>query len=102
MEIDAQKATFLPFLAGAAGSIVALKFAPGTTWVERITNVMSGTAFTWAIAPAAGEYFHLATPQMLSCLSFVLGLFGMSIAAAIMAAIKNLDLAKMISDKFGK
>ena len=97
MDFDPQKIVAAPVVAGAAGSVVALKFAPGATWTERLTNVGSGSAFAAFVAPAMAEYFHIASPQMLSCLSFALGLFGMSLASALFTGLKGLDVAGIIS-----
>lgn len=102
MDLDPQKILAAPVVAGAAGSVVALKFAPGASWAERMTNVASGSAFAAFIAPAMSEYFHIASPQMLSCLSFALGLFGMSIAAALFTGVKGIDVASILTGWFKK
>jgi hypothetical protein len=64
--------------------------------------VVSGSACAGFIAPAAGEYFHLGTASMLSFLSFALGLFGMSIAAAVMTGIKDLKVGEIVSGWISK
>ena len=97
MDIDPQKLAAAPFLAGVAGALVALRFAPGASWVERVTNVASGSACAAFIAPAAGEYFHLSSASMLSCMSFALGLFGMSVAAALMTGMRDIKVGEIVS-----
>ena len=102
MDFDPNKLLTAPLFAGVMGSLIALRFAPGVSWSERFTNVASGSACAGFIAPAMGEYFHLGTASMLSFLSFALGLFGMSIAAAVMSGIKDLKVGEIVSGWISK
>jgi hypothetical protein len=97
MELDPTKLVATPLFAGVAGALVALRFAPGATWGDRSINVLSGSACAGFIAPAAGELFKLTSSPMLACLSFFLGMFGMSIAAAIMQGFRDLKVAEILS-----
>lgn len=96
MDIDPNKLIGTPLSAGLVGALAGLKFAPGITWGERTINVITGSACAGFVAPAAGEIFKLTTPSMLSCLSFFLGMFGMSLAAAIMAGLREVKLGEII------
>jgi len=84
-----------PWLAGAVGAVVGLKFVAGATWPERAANVAAGTAVAVFVAPAVADYYALSSP-VTAGLSFTFGLFGVAIAHAIFAAIHALDLAAVI------
>lgn len=87
--------------AGIGGAVVGvvlnLRSAPGATLVERVFNVLSGAACAWWLAPAAVNVFGLSAGSAESSLSFLIGMFGMSIAAAVMEAVRTIKLADIIS-----
>lgn len=97
MDIDPQKIVTHPLAAGILGSLVGLRLAPGLSWPERFTNVITGSLCAGFAAPAAGEMFRLTSPAMMSFLAFVLGLFGMSIAAAVMQALRETKFGEAIT-----
>jgi len=97
MDLEPQKILANPLMAGIAGALVGLRFAPGMSWLERITNIGSGAACAGFIAPAAGELFNLSSIRMQAALAFALGMFGMSLAAAVMQGVRDLKLAEIIS-----
>lgn len=97
MDIDPHKVIASPFAAGILGALAGLKFAPGISWLERVTNVVTGSACAGFAAPAAGEMFRLTSPSMLGFLAFAVGMFGMSIAAAVMQGLRDLKLAEIIA-----
>lgn len=96
MPLDFDHLTSTQALAGAGGSLVSLKFAPGATWKERAFNFAAGTMAAIAVAPAIAEWLKLTSPAMLSGLSFSVGLFGLSVAAAITAAVRDAKLADVL------
>lgn len=85
------------FAAGALGALVGLKFAPGATWAERAFNVGAGSLCAGFFAPALAEWLKVPSPGMHSALSFAVGMFGISLAAAIAQALKDTKLADIIS-----
>lgn len=97
MDLDPNKIFANPLTAGVAGALVGLRFAPGMSWLERITNVASGAACAGFVAPAAGELFNLSSISMQGALAFAIGMFGMSLAASIMQGVRELKLADIIS-----
>lgn len=97
MDIDLHKIATSPFVAGVLGAVVGLKGAPGLSWQERFTNVIAGSAIALFVAPAVGEFFRLTSPSMLGLLAFALGMFGMSIAAAILQWLRDGKLGEAIS-----
>ena len=102
MDIDPQKILAAPALAGMAGAVVALRFAPGTSWAERITNVVSGFACAMFAAPALAEGFKLISVPMISALSFFTGMFGMSVAAALLQGVRDLKVADIVTGWISK
>lgn len=97
MDIDPQKIVSTPLFFGVAGALIATKFAPGISWLERITNASSGAACAGLLTPAVGEMFKLSSTSMLNGLAFVIGMFGMSIVAAIMQGLRDLKVADIIT-----
>ncbi len=97
MEIDTQKVIAHPLAAGVLGALVGLRFAPGVTWLERVSNVATGTVFAGYVAPAAGEIFRLSTVSMQSALAFAIGMFGMSAAAAVMQGLRDIKLGEIMT-----
>ena len=97
MDIDLHKLATSPEGAGLLGALVGLRFAPGLSWLERLGNTITGLGCASFIAPAAGEMFKANSPTMIGFLAFILGMFGMSVAAAIAQAIRDLKLAEIIA-----
>jgi len=97
MDIDISAAARNPFVGGALGAIVGLKFAPGATWPERVANVVAGGLCAGYGAPAASEWLHVTSAHMQSGLAFAVGLFGLSLAAAVWQGLRELKLAEIIT-----
>lgn len=92
MNLDPQAAEEVaksPWLAGALGAVVALRGVPGSTWLERLINVLCGSLLSGFLSPALSEYFGMSTAAMQSAMSFAVGLFGLNLMAAILAFIKT-------------
>lgn len=96
LDIDPEKVLHTPFLVGALGSLVGLRFAPGLSWWERLANVAAGSACAGVLAPAVGDWLH-ATAPLQSALAFVVGLFGLSLAAAVMQGLRDLKVGDILS-----
>lgn len=84
------------WFSGLAGSIVALRGAPGATWKQRAFNVFSGLVFAGFGAPAVIETFELNTAGMASAVGFACGLFGMNLVAAVTSWIAEAKLADVL------
>lgn len=75
--------------AGALGALASLPFhADVRTFGQRVFAVGSGAAAAHYVTPLVIEYFSITTPKAGS-VAFLVGLFGMSIAAAILRSIKD-------------
>jgi len=101
-DIDPEHALRSHFFAGAAGSAVALRFAPGASWLERVANVASGSVVAGICSPALVEWFHVSSPGIGYAIAFGVGMFGLSLAAAIIQAIRELELSKIIAGWLGR
>lgn len=97
MNFDADHILGSPFTIGGLGSLVALKFAPGTSWWERFTNVVSGMLVAGYGAPALTEWLQFKSEGLGNAAAFVVGLLGMSLIAAALQAIRDLKLAEIVS-----
>ena len=97
MDIDPQKIITNPLFPGVVGALVGLRFAPGSSLLERLMNVAAGAACAGFVAPAAGEIFHLTSVSMMGFLAFVTGMFGMSLAASVVQALRDVQLSVIIT-----
>lgn len=95
--MEPEKIVSNPFAIGALGAVItAIKFTPGASWPERVTNVLAGSAFAGFVTPALVEWLHMSSQSYTSGAAFLFGLVGMSLAAAILQAIKDLPLTKIL------
>lgn len=94
---DVDKLARSPFAAGVAGSLVALRFAPGASWGERALNVLAGSITAAYVSPALAEWLRITSPGLQSGLAFLLGLFGLSLAAAGLQAIRETPLGQVLT-----
>lgn len=102
MDIDIDQVGRSPWSAAALGSIVALKFAPGVTWAERCINVTAGSLIAGFLAPVAAEWLHITAPHLQSGLAFVIGLFGLSLTAAVMQGVRDIKLGEIVTGWIGR
>lgn len=97
MDVDLDKVARNPFMAGALGALATLRFAPGASWWERATNVLAGSVCAGYCAPALAEWWAIALPGVRSALAFGVGMFGLSLAAAITQGIRDTRVAEIIA-----
>lgn len=98
MDLDnLDKAARSPWAAGALGSFVALRYAPGVTWLERVGNVISGAACAGFFAPALAEWLAITSQVMQSGMAFGVGMFGLSLAASITEGIRQVKFGDIIN-----
>lgn len=90
MEIDPERIARSPFAIGAIGALItAVRFTPGASLLERTFNVVAGAAAAGYISPALVEWLGMSSPSYLSGSAFLVGMVGMSLAAALLQAIKE-------------
>ena len=97
MDLDPDHIIRGPFIAGLSGSIVALRWVPGITLPERLFNALAGTAMAGFGSPALSDWLHITSAGTVSALAFAVGLFGLSLAAAVVQAVRDIKLAEIIT-----
>lgn len=86
-----------PASAGLVGALISLRWVPGTTYMQRATNVGSGWGIAYFCGPIVAEFFGMTTPSSQLGLGFALGLFGVNLVAVVMDTIK-LKLGPALAD----
>jgi hypothetical protein len=87
-------------LAGLIGGVVSLRFFEGLTGWGKVVTALGGAAFANYLAGPASEYLAVSASHE-GGVGFVLGLFGMSVAAAGIKAVRDVDWAGVIKGKIG-
>lgn len=88
-------------LPGVLGAVVGLKFAPGATFPQRLSNFVCGATIARFGGPAAVEFFNQAPDSgMAAFIIFSMGLFGLSLADAIYRGIKETKFSELIAGLF--
>lgn len=98
-DIDAAALLNHPAVAGLAGALVGLKFAPGATWHERLFSVAAGAAISVYAGPITAEQLALTSEGARMGLGFGLGMFGLTVADVISRGVRDLKLGEIIADK---
>ncbi len=103
MDIDPEKIVSSPFTIGALGAFVAaIKFTPGSSWLEKFVNVISGALIAGFLAPALVDFLKMSSPSYQSGAAFAVGLLGMSVVAAVIQGIKDTPLGVIITGWLSK
>lgn len=97
MDFEPHKMAANPLVAGLAGAFVGLRFAPGASWLERSANVAAGAVCSGFVAPAASEMLKLSSPSMTGFMAFVIGMFGMSLASAVMQGLRDVKVGEIVT-----
>ena len=83
-------------LAGFIGGVLALRFFEGLTPTGKAWTVAGGMAMAYFVTHPVIDFFVLK-PHYEGAVGFVVGLFGMSIAAALFSAVKQIELARIVA-----
>jgi FtsH-binding integral membrane protein len=94
--VDAPKAIVI---AGLLGSLMSLTFIDGMGKRQRFVAVMAGTIMAHYLTPLIAHMY--AEDNYAETIGFLIGLFGMSITAAIFRAIQSSDLWNFIMRRWG-
>lgn len=78
-------------IAGLIGGIISLRFFSGVTPLKAIPIVLGGWACANYGTPALVEFYQLKADGYQAGIAFAIGLFGMSIVAAVFQVIHNTD-----------
>lgn len=87
-------------IAGLLGALVSLQFLSHMKGWERLTAFVSGWVIACYVAPVV-SYF-LGIEQFQGPVGFMVGIYGMSITAAIYEAIKKADPWGLIMSRWGR
>ena len=101
-EVDVNRAAHHPLTAGLLGALVGLRWAPGTTWLGKLSNVAAGSLFAGYLGPVAAQLLGWPGPEAQSALGFGFGLFGLSLAGSVAQAIKETQLSELVKQWFGR
>lgn len=96
-DFDFGKASSSPFVIGALGALVGLRWAPGASWPARMWNVLCGALVAGYVTEALLESLAVKSPAMLGGIAFLLGAAGMSLMGAIITGIRETKLAEIIA-----
>lgn len=86
-------------VAGFLGSVLSLSFIDDLGKKQRIGAVVAGIISAHYLAPLIAHVFN--EEAYVETIGFLVGLFGMSIMAAVFRAIKNSDLWGLVKRRFG-
>lgn len=86
-----------PFFVGAVGSIVTLKFAPGARFIDRLQNVIGGSACAGYGTPFLSDWMGWSSINVKLFSAFVIGVVSMTLVAEILQAMKSVPWAEMIT-----
>ncbi len=86
-------------IAGFIGSVMSMSFVDGMNKKQRVAALVSGTIMAhYLSSPIANSFSH---GQYRETIGFLVGLFGMSICAAIFRSIKDSNLWELFEKRFG-
>lgn len=103
MDIDPERLIRNPFAVGAIGALItAVKFTPGASWPERAFNVLAGSLAAGYLTPALIDWLDMPSQVYASGAAFLLGLVGMSLAAAMLQAIKDTPFGQILTGWIGR
>lgn len=87
-------------IAGFIGAVISLKFLTEIqTWPARIFMAFCGTMCAAYATPGIADYFKWSE-RVESALAFAVGLFGMTLANAVMGALREMKIAEAIGSWF--
>jgi hypothetical protein len=83
-------------IAGAFGAFISLRFFEGlSTWEKWVTFVGGWAAASWLAEPTAA-YLDLEHRSMETGLSLLIGMFGMSLAAAVIRVVRDTNWTDVV------
>lgn len=86
-------------IAGLLGSLLSLAFIKSMTRKQQCVAVLSGCVMAHYLAPLIAFLLH--EENYAETIGFLVGLFGMSICAAVFRAIQNSDLWALVKRRWG-
>lgn len=93
---DLRDVAAVKIISGLVGSVVSLKFVPGTK-LEKATMVLGGLACAFYGADLIAEYLGISVKGV-GLIGFLVGMFGMTILHKIFEGFAALDAKSMAAD----
>lgn len=81
-------------IAGTIGAVLSLRFFDGLNMQDKFTTAAGGAASANYLTEPAMQFFGLTPATFEGGLGFIIGLFGMSIAAAVVRTIRDTNWAE--------
>lgn len=100
MEMPALDTSKSVVLAGFLGSMLSMSFVDGMGKRQRLVAVLFGMVMSHYLAPFIAFMFKEEAYE--PTIGFLVGLFGMSVVAAVFRAIQNSDIWGFIMSRFTK
>lgn len=94
------KSSMSALIAGVIGAAVSLKFAPEMSTWEKVTTVATGACMAQFITDPLSAYFSFQVYR--DSIGFLIGLFGLSLCAAILKVVKETNLSQVLTDFLSK
>jgi hypothetical protein len=81
------------------GGLVSLKFLPGASWWERVTNGLSGMAAAYFLCGPVASRLKMDDAGSIGALAFLIGCFGVAVMMRIHEYIKIADIGAIFRRK---
>lgn len=88
-------------VAGAIGAFISLRFFDGLGTRDRWLTFVGGWALASYLTGLAHEYFELKTVSAETGIALLVGLFGMSVVAALIKVIRETDWIGIVKRRGG-
>lgn len=88
-------------VAGAVGSFISLRFFDGLGTGERWATFFGGLGLAAYLTESIFVFFELTSIKIESGLALLIGLFGMSLVAAVIKTIRETDWASFVKRRTG-
>lgn len=86
-----------PILASALGSLVGMRFAPGASWVARVTNGVGGFASAIYGTQLLTWFLKLESVGAIAGLSFLVGILSMVVIDALVQGLRETRLGGFLN-----
>ena len=87
-----------PFFVGGVGSVIALKFAPGARFIDRLQNVAGGSVCAGYGTPFVAEWMGWTSINMKLFSAFIIGVVSMTLVAEILQALKAVPWSELFTN----
>lgn len=86
-----------PFVIGAIGALMALKYVPGDKFWDKCWNLGGGCITAGLGTPALAEWLGWSSTAIISFASLIIGFTSMTLMAELLLALKAIKWADLLS-----